>query len=318
MRTNHKMLMAQTNQMDEFYTLYETIEKELSYYADYFRNKRVYCNCDNPETSNFWKYFVVNFKKLKLSSLVSTFYGKRSYVTEIKGKNMSKKTYRLRGKGDYRSIECIAVLKSADIVVTNPPFSLTKEFIPLMYKYKKDFIVLGNQNILTFRDVYPHVLDGTLRLGVSIHSGDVEFQIPDKYELVGNAYSRNGNKYARVTGIRWFTNIEHGCYPSKINLKTVAWNLKNNKLLVKTLKKKYKCNDYPKYDNYPAIEVPYTSAIPSDYNGVVGVPITFLDKYNPLQFNIVGFRKGLDGKDLKINGTTPYFRFLVQHKTGVE
>ena len=138
--------------------------------------------------------------------------------------------------------------------------------------------------------------------------------MPDNYELIGNAYLKDNRKYARVTGIRWFTNMEHGCYPEKINLHTTKWNLKNNSSLIKTLLKKYGCKKYPSYDNYPAIEVPYTSAIPSDYKGIVGVPITFFDKYNPDQFDLVGFRKGNDGKDLKVNGITPYFRFLVKLK----
>ena len=316
MRTNRQMLTAQSNQMDEFYTLYETIEKELAYYTNYFKGKRVYCNCDNPRKSNFWKYFKTNFKKLGLDSLISTFYGENACITKIYVKNnkLVEKVTKLKGNGDYRSEECIKILKSADIVVTNPPFSLTKYFIPLMYKYKKDFIVLGNQNILTFRDIYPLVLKGLLRMGVTIHSGDVKFQIPDEYNLIGNAYSDDKHKYARVTGIRWFTNLEHGYCPQKINLHSLKWNLKNNSKLIKKLKQKYGCVKYQSYDNYPAIEVPYTSAIPDDYDGVVGVPITFLDKYNPEQFKLVGFRKGLDGKDLKVNGKETYFRFLVQKR----
>lgn len=316
MRTNKRMLNAQSNQMDEFYTKYETIAMELPYYVDNLRGKRVYCNCDNPKVSNFWKYLKEHFVDFGLMSLTSTFYGDSANKTTVSLENgvLVEHVTRLSGNGDYRSEECLDVLKESDVVITNPPFSLTKYFIPLMYEYRKDFIVLGNQNILTFKDVYPHILDDSLRLGVSIHSGDVEFEIPQEYSLIGNARRSLTKQYARVTGIRWFTSFNHGHYVDQLSLHSADWNLENDVRLRKLFGEKYGTDEYPTYDNFPAIEVPYTSAIPSDYTGVVGVPITFLDKYNPHQFRLVGFRKGLDGKDLHIGGIQPYFRFLVQQR----
>lgn len=319
MRTNATMLSAQKNQMDEFYTKYDTISDEIIHYRNFLRGKRVYCNCDNPDHSNFWKYLKDHFIEFGLLSLTATFYGKDAAKTVVKLQNgkLVQRTTKLKENGDYRSDECLKILSACDVVITNPPFSLTKYFIPLMYEYNKDFIILGNQNIMTFKDVYPHILDHTLHLGISIHSGDVEFEIPKEYELVGNARADDGKQYARVTGIRWFTSFDHGQYADCLVLQSAEWNLKNHNALRKTFCQKYGKIYYPVYDNYPAIEVPYTAAIPSDYSGVVGVPITFLDKYNPKQFDLVGFRKGLDGKDLRINGKEPYFRFLVQMKQGV-
>lgn len=316
MRTNKQMLNAQSVPKDEFYTKYETIAEELPYYRDFLKGKHVYCNCDDPNSSNFWAYLQKNYEFFDLASLTSTFYGKDPVKTVLTMKNgkLSKTVSKLKGDGDYRSKECLEILKGCDVVITNPPFSLTKYFVPLMYEYGKDFIILGNQNIMTFRDVYPHILDHTLRLGVSIHAGDVEFEIPSEYDLIGNSCKKDARQYARVTGIRWFTSFDHGYYAQQMELKSAQWNLKNNPALKKTFWQKYRSKSYPKYDNYPAIEVPYTSAIPKDYDGVVGVPITFLDKYNPSQFKLIGFRKGLDGKDLNINGKAPYFRFLVQRQ----
>ena len=314
MRTNKGMLNAQSNQQDEFWTKYDTIAEELIYYKAFLKNKVVYCNCDHPDRSNFWKYLKEHFEDFGLKRLVSTFYGMDSFQTAIYKMNGSLTEVRipLDGDGDYRSEECLSILDSSDVVITNPPFSLTKYFVPLMYEHKKDFIILGNQNIMTFRDVYPHILDQSLHLGVSIHSGDIEFEIPKDYDVIGNACVKDDRKYARVTGIRWFTSFDHGKYAAFMKLMSAEWNLKNNPALVKTFMNKYAVKSYPKYDNYPAIEVPYTTAIPANYDGVVGVPITFLDKYNPEQFRFVGFRKGLDGRDLSIGGKQPYFRFLVQ------
>ena len=319
MRTNKRMLNAQANQQDEFYTRYDTIAAELVHYREFLRGMTVYCNCDDPRRSNFWKYLKEHFDEFGLKSLVSTFYGEgaaKTVVTKKDGKLVQRRT-KLKSDGDYRSDECLRILAKADVVITNPPFSLTRYFIPLMYQYGKDFIVLGNQNIMTFKDVYPHILDHTLHLGISIHSGDVEFEIPSEYDLIGNARCDKEKQYARVTGIRWFTSFNHGNYANRLLLKTAEWNLQNNKSLVNALDKKYGVNTYPVYDNYPAIEVPFTGAIPSDYEGVVGVPITFLDKYNPQQFELVGVRKGLDGKDLRVGSKAPYFRFLVQQRQEV-
>lgn len=316
MRTNEKMLNAQASKKDEFYTMYDTVSNELVYYWPFLHGKRVYCNCDRPDASNIWKYLKDNFIKIGLKSLVSTFYGKGSYGTEITMRNgiLKEKVFPLKGDGDYRSEECMEILKNSDVAVTNPPFSLAGEYVSIMYKCGRDFIVLGNQNIMTFRDVYPHVLDHTLHLGISIRKGDVEFEIPLSYKTTGKTRTRDGRKFVRVTGIRWFTSFDHGYYPKEIPLHTKKWNIENNTTLTKMLVKKYGSASYPEYDNYPAIEVPYTKAIPSDYEGIAGVPISFFDKYNPSQFEIVGFRKGLDGKDLSIKGKNTYFRFLIKKK----
>lgn len=320
MRNNSKMIKAQRSKKDEFYTQYETIAKEIPYYKKFLKNKNIYCNCDDPRHSAFWKYFVENFDEYSLRSVVSTYYSdnepvyKTTLEREIDGA-LKRTRVPVRGNGDYSSPEMQEILDAPDtIVITNPPFSETKNFIPLMYRHNVKFLILGNQNTLTFRDIYPHVLAGDLFLGVSIHSGDVNFEIPANYELDGmNAFEKNGKKYAKVTGIRWFTNMDHGCYPEKIELKTKSWNLRNNKKLISKLISLYGIKQYPVYDNYPAIEVPVSNGIPSDYSGVVGVPITFFDKYNPNQFRFVGFRKGNDGKDLRVKDKETYFRFLVQN-----
>lgn len=319
MKTNGLLRKAKKDKKDEFYTQYETIEKEIQYYSDFLHGKNIYCNCDDPNRSAFWKYFSDNFCRFGLKSLVSTYLtnGKTFIKTEMKTNREGKTEVtkkRLNGSGSYSSDECVRILAQPDtVVVTNPPFSLTKHFIPLMYRHNVPFLILGNQNTLTFRDVYPHILKGDLRLGVSIHAGDVEFEIPSDYSAAGsNTTERNGKKYARVTGIRWLTNIDHRYYPEPMKLNTMSWNLKHNTVLLKKLNERYGVTKYPSYSNYDAIEVPLTNAIPSDYSGTFGIPITFLDKFNPRQFSFVGFRKGTDGKDLNINGKSTFFRFLVR------
>ena len=209
------------------------------------------------------------------------------------------KVFNLKGDGDFKSKECIELLKQSDIVVTNPPFSLFREYVAQLMKYDKKFIIIGNQNAITYKDFFPLVKQEKVWIGQSIKSGDREFQVPEHYPLnaANSRIDSCGNRFIRVKGVRWFTNID---YP------------KRHENLI--LYKKYSLEEYPTYENYDAIEVGKTKEIPINYNGEMGVPITFLDKHNPDQFEIVRFRKGNDGKDLRVNGKCPYFRIIIKSK----
>ena len=325
MADNANLHRANREKNDEFYTQLVDIEKELKFYKTEFAGKTVFCNCDDPFESNFFKYFAMNFNHLGLKKLICTsydtspiaytqlsFFGdegksfpnkhRKAYKIEISEvldyngdgavdlsdveyllKNKKNSMSLLKGDGDFRSEECIEFLKEADIVVTNPPFSLFREYIAQLMQYNKKFIIIGNQNAITYKEVFPLIAKNKIWLGNSIHSGDREFRIPNTYEVRSKSLriDEKGHRYIRVVGIRWFTNLEHKGRYEKL-----------------TLYKKYNPEEYPKYDNYDAINVNKTCDIPCDYDGVMGVPITFLDKYNPEQFEIVAFRKGDDGKDL--------------------
>lgn len=209
----------------------------------------------------------------------------------------------LDGDGDFRSEECTSFLEEADVVVTNPPFSLFREYVAQLMKFNKKFIIIGNLNAVTYKEIFPLIKNNQLWFGPSIHSGDREFRIPDDYPLnaAGSRIDSSGKKYVRVKGVRWYTNVD--------------FEERHEDLI---LYKKYTPEEYPKYDNYDAINIDKTSEIPCDYDGVMGVPITFLDKYNPEQFEIVAFRKGEDGKDLVFTREReriqPYFRILVRRR----
>ena len=200
------------------------------------------------------------------------------------------------GGGDFRSAECVALLKEADIVVTNPPFSIFREYVAQLVEHGKKFLIIGNMQATTYKEVFPLIKADKLWMGVTIHSGDREFRVPDHYPLnaAGCRVDEKGIKYIRVKGVRWWTNIDHGRRHEKLPLMTMDENLKFSKH--KEIKGK---SEYDKYDNYAAIEVPFTDAIPSDYDGVMGVPITFLDKYNPDQFEILGITKTWFGASCK-------------------
>ena len=331
MADNSNLQKANKAKQDEFYTQLSDIEKELRYYKKHFKNKTVFCNCDDPYESNFFKYFAMNFNFLGLKKLIATCYDNSAVagdelavdkktahkieiteVTDVNGdgaidladvefliKNRKNVLTILNGNGDFRSAECIELLKESDIVVTNPPFSLFREYVAQLMEYNKKFIIIGNQNAITYKEIFPLIKENKIWWGASIHSGDREFSVPDSYPLkaAGQRIDENGKKYIRVKGIRWFTNLD---YPQR------------HEDLV--LYKKYTPEEYPKYDNYNAVNVDKTSDIPYDYDGVMGVPITFLDKYNPEQFEIIKFRKGDDDKDLSINGECPYFRILIRKK----
>jgi hypothetical protein len=278
----------------------DTIEKELQYYSDKFKDKVIYCNCDNPAYSNFWKYFENNFDKLGLKKLISTYYSSDKSVSKLELSEHGKIQTPLKGNGDFRSPECIELLKEVDMVVTNPPFSLFREYVAQLYEYNKKFLIIGNLNAITYKNVFKLIQEKKIWLGESIHSGSVWFEIPKKQPILTKNFriDESEKKFISFGSIRWWTNIEID---------------KVYKELVLT--KSYYGNEeyYPKYDNYDAINVNKTKDIPNDYYGVMGVPITFLDKYNPSQFDIINSRKGDDKKDLKLKKKTPYLRILIRY-----
>lgn len=309
MAKNSNLHAAKAAKNDEFYTQITDIEKELSNYKDFFKGKVVYCNCDDARESNFFKYFSKNFEFLGLKKLITTGYkaeGKGVVLVYEGDKNGNHKVEdneivvrQLEGSGDFRSEECIEFLKEADVVVTNPPFSLFREYVKQLMDYGKKFIIIGNTQAITYKEIFPYIKNNELWLGVSSFNCGMYFNVPEKYEYA-DTYKfdreRDGKKVMRVSSICWFTNIEH----SKRNIPI-------------DLYKRYS-NEYKHYDNYDAIDCGKVAEIPMDYNGVIGVPITFLDKYCPEQFEIVKFRKGNDDKDLAVNGKTPYFRILIKRK----
>lgn len=275
---------AKSAKQDEFYTQLEDIEKEMVHYRSYFEGKIIYLNCDDPRWSNFWLYFTLNFDYFGIKKLIATHYvsGGSSYKYEYEHKNDTNdpvvvKT-KLKGDGDFRSEECIELLKEADVVASNPPFSLWREYIAQLIEYDKKFIILGNVNAIAYRDVFPLLKDDKIWFGPSISGGSREFRVPNTYTLrtSGHRVDDDGNRYVRVSGVRWYTNLDH--------------NLKHEELV---LTKFYEGNEeyYPHYDNYHAIEVSRTKNIPMDYDGIMGVPITFMDKYSPDQFEILGMAK---------------------------
>jgi len=335
---NKNLGAARNTKNDEFYTQFHDIQKEIEAYLEYdkntFRDKVVYCNCDDPFESNFFRYFVLNFKRLGLKSLISTSYkpspvantqiglfgddktlkpqkgrpkitankfvinsvgdinGDGSFslqdIAEQLKSNKHNEWEPLEGDGDFRSDECVELLKQSDIVVTNPPFSLFREYIAQLFEYNKKFIIIGNMNAVTYRESFPLIKENKMWFGQSISSGDREFQVPDSYPLnaAGWRVDEQGRKYIRVKGVRWFTNLDHGKRHQHLSLMTMADNRKFNKKVIKSDKA------YKTYDNYDAIEIPFTDAIPSDYDGIMGVPISFLDKYSPEQFEIVWLAAG--------------------------
>ena len=293
MSNNKNLKIAGKAKNDEFYTQLSDIENELRHYIKHFKNKTILCNCDDPRISGFFKYFSLNFEKLKLKKLITTCYknqqmdlfsqndSERAIWLEYNGdKNKNRipdideiGTTNLKGDGDFSSDECIEILKKADIVVTNPPFSLFRKYVAQLMKYRKKFIIIGNQNAITYKDIFPLIKDNKIWLGASIHGGDREFGIPDNYIPRSKSLriDESGKKFVRVVGVRWFTNIDYK---------------KRHEDLI--LYKKYNKTEYPKYNNYNAINVNKTKEIPIDYDDVMGVPITFMDKYNPDQFDIIG------------------------------
>ena len=350
---NRTLFDAKKAKQDEFYTQYIDIQKEVEAYLEFnpdtFRDKIVYCNCDDPFESNFFKYFAANFNKIGLKKLVTTSYdgspiasaqlplneytegnGNRQkpkaiavildhvkdedgdgaaniddvmlFLKRNKAARKALKADEAYSGGDFRSTECIALLKEADIVITNPPFSLFREYVAQLVEHEKRFLVIGNVQAITYKEIFPLIKGDKLWMGVTIHSGDREFRVPDHYPLnaAGWRVDESGAKYIRVKGVRWFTNLDHGRRHQELPLMTMDDNLKFSRH--KEIKGK---SSYDRYDNYNAIEVPFTDAIPSDYNGPMGVPITFLDKYTPDQFEVLGITDRDNNSGLKTKEYSP-------------
>lgn len=349
--SNKNLNAARKNAKDEFYTQLTDIEKELRYYKEKFKNKTILCNCDDPYESNFFKYFAMNFNHLGLKKIIATSYqgspvlgsqlsifeddrseisNKKAYKLEItettdlngdgavdltdvelllqsKGNVMTK----LQGDGDFRSKEVLALLEECDVVATNPPFSLFDEFLPMLVQNKKDFVILGNINGLGTNSVFPLIMKQKAWLGPSISSGDRVFEVPSYYPLdaAGCWEEPDGRRYIRVKGVRWITNLDHAKRHEEL-----------------ALYKKYDPDLYPEFDNYHAINVDKVKEIPADYLGPMGVPITFLDKHNPEQFEILdanNYRKEHQPKKTSllikdasgsVNGVNKYVRVLIRRR----
>ena len=365
---NSNLRAAKAVKNDEFYTQYSDIQKEIEAYLEYnpdvFRGKVVYCNCDDPFESNFFRYFVLNFKKLGLRQLVTTSYkpspvanrqlklfGNDKTLTKSKGRpkvtankfiinevhdiddngefnlkdvanqlkaNKHNEWAPLDGDGDFRSDESINLLKQSDIVVTNPPFSLFREYIKQLVSYDKKFLIIGNMNAITYIEVFPLLKENKVWLGnnYKVNAGAMFFEIPEKIANLDQVREiksdKDGKKVyiTRVQGIRWFTNLDNGRRHQPLQLMTEAEVIKF------TTKKPFE-----KYDNYDAIEISLVKNIPSDYKGVMGVPVSFLDSYNPDQFEILGSNRGVDqdpdkiyGRGSYLNGKEVYKRLFIRHK----
>lgn len=374
MAEKRDLAAAKLDKKDEFYTQLTDIEKEMRYYRKHFQGKTVLCNCDDPFESNFFKYFVLNFNRLGLKKLIATCYasspimgsqlqycigkdGQMSFsfgdepATDENAKHPYKaivtKVYdktgdggvdmfdvaelfkagenelaELKGDGDFRSEECLELLYEADIVVTNPPFSLFREYVSTLIDNNKQFIIIGNVNAIAYKEIFPLLKDDKMWIGASIHSGDRAFYVPDDYPMKasGCGIDEDGRRFIRVKGVRWYTNLD--------------MKLRHDELI---LVKKYNPEEYPKYENFDAIEVSKTADIPCDYPGVMGVPITFMDKYCPDQFKIIGLGITDLGKSIGVGdydrkyktpasrdgtlyyvkdgkGVVPYARVLIQNK----
>lgn len=321
MAKNDSLHKAKRAKADEFYTQLSDIENECRHYKEHFKGKTILCNCDDPRVSNFFFYFSQNFEHLGLKKLIATCYKsqdinlfsegnteKAVYIVYEGDKNGNKKVddneldiKELQGDGDFRSKECIELLKEADIVVTNPPFSLFREYVALLMEYEKKFLIIGTQNAITYKEIFKLIKENKIWLGCK--SGDMSFTVPADSEPRATRYweTEDGTKWRSMGNICWFTNLDH----KKRHEKIVFY-------------KTYTPEDFPKYDNYDAIEVKKTVDIPMDYDGVMGVPITFLDKYNPEQFEILGLddhRVVWRGRGPEINGKCVYRRIIIKKKT---
>src|SRR3989344_1607434 len=283
MKTLNKALhKANVAKNDDFYTQLTDIEKELGHYKEHFKDKIIFCNCDDPEYSNFWNYFSLNFEFLGIKKLIATHFEtkKPSYKLEIvrdinkdgKINKLDTIKTKLKQNGDFRSNECIEILKEADLVVTNPPFSLFREYVAQLIEYNKKFLIIGNQNALTNKDIFELIKKNKVWLGID-NGGTKWFKVPKHYDIPTESRKKieNGVKFFSMGTIVWITNLD---------------NKKRHEEII--LYKKYNPKDYPNYKNYKAINVDKVSDIPHDYKGVMGVPLTFLDKYNPKQFEIIG------------------------------
>ncbi len=304
---NKNLHSAKTGKKDEFYTQLADIEKEIRHYKEHFKDKIVFCNCDDPRVSNFFHYFSYNFENLGLKKLITTCY--KNQDAELFSENKSEQAIyleytgdkngdnvpnpeeigikHLKGDGDFRSPECVELLKEADIVVTNPPFSLFREYVAQLVAHDKKFIIVGHQNAITYKEIFKLIKDNKLWLGVD-NGGTKWFRVQDHYDIATETRKKieNGDKYFSMGSVVWFTNLAH---PKR----------QEDLILYKT----YNENEYPKYDNYDAINIDKVADIPMDYKGFMGVPITFLNKHNPEQFEIIGL--GISNSGIEI-GVKPY------------
>jgi hypothetical protein len=352
---------AKSAKNDEFYTQYVDIEREINGYLEYnpdvFRGKTILLPCDDPEWSNFTKYFAQNFVRFGLKKLISTSYAANSkkYMTDYQpslfemedpqfdenktkqngkiftlthGKNADGKIdindlewHYLEGDGDFKSQEIKKLRDEADIIITNPPFSLFREFLAWIVEAQKQFLIIGNINAIIYIDVFPLIKENKIWLGNGMGRWISGFIVPETYELHGTEarIDEFGNRIVATNSCLWLTNIDHGRRHQPLPLMTMEDNLKYSK------HKDIRANGYQKYDNYDAIDVPHTDAIPSDYDGVMGVPISFLDKYSPEQFELVGSNRGVAqdingiyGRGSYINGKETYKRIFIKHKRGVK
>lgn len=353
--TNKLLHNAKKTKSDEFYTQYSDIQKEVEAYLEFdpnvFRNKVVYCNCDDPYESNFFRYFVLNFNKLRLKQLITTSYkpspiantqlqlfGDDTSLIQSKGrpkvnankfiinevgdidgdgefnlkdvalqlkKNKQNEWTPLDGDGDFRSVESVELLGKSDFVITNPPFSLFREYIKQLIDFDKKFLIIGNINAISYKEVFPLIKENRIWLGTGMGRWISGFIVPESYELYGTEarVDAEGNRIVSTNNCLWLTNIDHGKRHQPLPLMSMKDNIKFSS------HKEIKGKEYIKYDNYDAIEVPYTDAIPCDYDGAIGVPITFLDKYNPDQFEILGTSDNglVDEKYKKTPGLTKRF-----------
>ncbi len=374
MAENSALHEAKLAKNDEFYTQYADIEAEMNAYVEYdpdvFRGKTVLCPCDDPEWSNFTRYFATNFTRFGLKKLISTSYLKSAGSRELslfeeQSPVFDPEKHETRGKlyilereadgvvrvdvdnikldryldedGDFRSAEVMAFRDEADIIVTNPPFSLFREFLKWIVEAEKKFIIIGSKNAITYKEVFPYLKENKIWLGYKSLNQDMYFKVPeDRKEWLlqnkkeGSAYKIiNGVVMGRLASACWFTNLDHNKRHEPLLLDTMEHNLKFNRRLREKFLKEYGRAEYPHYDNYDAIEVPFVECIPSDYDGVMGVPITFLDKYNPEQFEIVGATES-EGKGFSeglwdemshvaqpmVNHVRIYKRLFIQPKKG--
>lgn len=326
----NQLHMAKANRSDEFYTQYKDIEKEVkSYYGfdkNIFKDKVILLPCDDAKYSNFTKYFVDNFNVYGIKKIISTSYNNSAesqkgtiFIMERHNNQNVNKIYDLEGNGDFNSEEITNLRDEADIIITNPPFSQFRNFFKWIMNGNKKFLCIANINCITYKEIFPYIQNNEIWLGTGLGRWISGFIVPECYELYGSEarIDNDGQRIVSTNNCLWLTNLEHMKRHEEIQLMTMRDNLLFNEKLKKCLIKRYNCLEYPHYDNYDAIEVPFTEAIPSDYNGDMGVPITFLDKYNPNQFEIVKFRKGNDDKDLSINGKSPYFRIVIRRKARV-
>ena len=327
---NQNLQKAKQEKNDEFYTQLTDIEKELAHYRPHFKDKTVYCNCDDPRISNFFHYFSHNFERLGLKKIITTCYKNRSpdlfsrhdderaVMLEYDGFSDGDSVpnvedigvTELDGDGDFRSQECIAILKQADIVVTNPPFSLFREYVAQLMGNEKRFLIVGSQNAIAYKEIFPLIRDNKLWLGVTPKGQDMLFDVPPEYARKLSANKKEGSAYRIVDGVikgrlgnaAWFTNLDHK---------------KRHEELI--LYRKYNAEDYPTYDNYDAIEVGKNADIPMDWGGAMGVPVTFINKYNPEQFEILGMDgdvitgfSGGQGNRFYVNGKRMYARIAIR------